>query len=256
MSGGPAAQAPSGPGCGRMGLMGLLRGSETARRRFAFALVGLCVALFTVFAGGKELKDVFENMTSADQLTKFSTAFAGPLERALPVTVIAVDEETRRAWGDGPVTPRAPLAVLIRLAREAKARAILVDIDFTSDGLADAANAGLLGELAQYPPDAPLLMLVRVLNAGASDKTPYDEAVAGLPNVVWTIAEPELDKDRVVRKIRLWDTVCNGAMGNAYAAAPLQLAAMVNGKLGLRIGLGRTADNADRCADPGRDHLQ
>ena len=213
-----------------MGLMAVLRGSETARRRLAFALVALCIGLFTAFGGGKELKDIFENMTSADQLTKFSTAFTGPLDRALPVTLIKIDEETRRAWGDEAITPRAPLALLIRMAREAKAKAILVDIDFTGDGPGDTSNTDLLGELAQYPPDAPLLMLVRVLNSGGTDITPYDHAVEGLANVVWVAAEPEPDRDRVVRKVKLWATQCKGNDGNTYAAPALQLAALVNGK--------------------------
>jgi CHASE2 domain len=245
-----------------MGLRTWLAANHEARRYALVAAAGLCIMLFTIFAGGKQLKDAYEDMTSPDQLVKLSTFFSGAGSSAFPVTLIAIDDETRAAWGAPQATPQAALAVLVRQAREAKAKAILLDIDLSPEYPVAKADLALLSELAKYPPDAPLLMIVRAVRfragkgsfeAEALKASPYDAVVASKPNIVWTAAIPEFANDRVVRKIRLWQTVCDGASGAAFAAPALHVAAL-EGNRGEALRMFLADEAAAECGNVARTH--
>lgn len=202
----------------------------------------LCAALIAfaalLFGGGKQILKGYESLTSTDRLIELSALLSGRHDAALPVTLIEVDDETRLKWGNPLIAPHAAIAELIEAARKSGARAILVDLDLSSD-VEIAADSRLMSVLSAYAPDAPPLLLVRAIRfraeggsggqpsivADSARSTAYDEATAGKPNIHWVSALPELGKDRAVRRIRLWQTVCEGAAGRAFPSPALVAAA-------------------------------
>ncbi len=184
---------------------------------------------------------------------------SGVPRQALPVTFLDVDDRTRRGWGADVITPHAALAQVVKLAAAKDAKAILVDFNLTA-GSADAAFSVLL---RSYPANAPLLMLVRGIAfersgegtpevsvaAASAMATPYDAAAAGKTNVVWISTLNDIGPDRTVRRIRLWQAVCDGASGAAFPSAGLLLAARLldNGRNGGHLEPFLQARIADDC---------
>ncbi len=208
------------------------------RRAWSYGAAVL-VAILTILGVGKGMLEAYESLSSTDKLIKMSTLFTGAEKRAVPVTLIEVDDETRTRWGNPVITPHKAIAELVRAAREGGSRAIVVDFDLSGDTEGQPPTPELYNELAHYPPDAPPLYIVRAIRfKGASlpgegqtfladsyRKTPYDNVVADKPNVTWVSALPSFGGDRVVRKVRFWQTVCDGATGEAFPSAALAVSA-------------------------------
>jgi hypothetical protein len=217
----------------------LFRGSP-ARQHLAWTIfIGILVAVLALLGGGRKIVEAYEGLASADTMTRISAALSGAEERAIPVTLVAVDDETRAKWGNPVITPHAALAQLIRIASDKGAKGILVDIDLSSDVPDMPPDPVLYNEIAHAPADGPPLMLVRSIRFRAEQgdgherrftadsvrRTPYDRLIADTLKAQWVSALPVFTGDRVVRKVRLWQSVCDGANGTIYPSPALLVAA-------------------------------
>lgn len=206
---------------------------ETARHRVETAVITAIVALAMLTGIGQRVVDSNSNLGDAGHLAALSLIMSGVPAGAMPVTFLDVDDKTRVAWGATGATPHVALAALVKQAAGGAAAAILVDFDLTQ-----ASDGALAALLRDYPADAPELMLVRnirftrgtaagenLLQAASATATAYDGEAAGKPNIRWVTTLNDIGKDRSVRRIKLWQTVCNGAAGTAYPSAALVMAA-------------------------------
>jgi CHASE2 domain-containing sensor protein len=208
------------------------------RRGWSYAAAVL-VAILTLLGVGKGFLEAYESLSSTDKLVKMSTLFSGAGQRAVPVTLIEVDDETRTRWGNPVITPHKAIATMINAAREGEARVIVVDLDLSGDTEDQPPSPELYNELAHYPADAPPIYIVRAIRfkgegqpgegqtyvADSYRKTPYDSVIATKANIAWISALPSFGGDRVVRKVRFWQTVCDGATGEAFPSAALAVSA-------------------------------
>ena len=65
------------------------------RRAWSYAAAVL-VAILTLLGAGKGLLEAYESLSSTDKLIKMSTVLSGTERRAVPVTLIEVDDETAK----------------------------------------------------------------------------------------------------------------------------------------------------------------
>ncbi len=216
---------------------------ETARHRAKTLLIVAVTALLMLIGIGQRVLDSHSNLGDADHLAALSLIMSGVPEGALPVTFLDVDNDTRQAWQARDVTPHGPIAELIKLASANGASAILADFDIGAGG-DPAGDAVLASVLRNYPASAPQLMLVRriqfapaeaeagstAVQAGSATPTPFDADVVGKANIHWITTLNDIGRDRSVRKIKLWQSVCSGAGGVAYPSAALVAAAYVAGE--------------------------
>ncbi|HUR43623.1 MAG TPA: CHASE2 domain-containing protein, partial [Aestuariivirga sp.] len=203
---------------------------QQRRHRVQTAIIITIVAFAMLTGFGQRVVDSYGHLGDADHLAALSLVMSGVPEGGMPVTFFDVDDETRVSWNAKAATPHAALAALVKLAASNGAALILVDFDLTQ-----ASDTDLAAALRDYPADAPELMLVRNirfargtathLQAAAASATAYDNDVAGKPNIRWVTTLNDIGKDRSVRRIKLWQTVCNGASGTAYPSAALVAAA-------------------------------
>ena len=212
---------------------------HVARHRIQTAAIVVIAALAMLSGIGQRVLDSHSNLGDADHLAALSLIMSGVPRDALPVTFLDVDDRTRLDWGATGVTPHAALAALIQQAADNGAWGILVDFDLTPIQEGASADPKLAELLRGYPATAPQLMLARKIhflrgggNAGertvqaaSAPPTPYDGDIAGKPNIGWVTTLNDIAKDRSVRRIRLWQTICEGAAGIAYPSAALVVAA-------------------------------
>lgn len=206
--------------------------------RWAWAiLTAILVALLTLLGGGKSITAAYKSFTETDRIIEMSAALSGAAKNSVPVTLIEVDDETMLRWGGPPITPHAALARLIEAAEKGGASGIVVDIDLAPENAAAPADPALLSVIADARTTALPLMFVRSLRAGSLDAdqpepgptivnpTPYDGAIVQSGNAIWVSVLTPLSADRIVRRLRLWQTVCEGAQGVSYPSPALVVAA-------------------------------
>lgn len=206
--------------------------------RWAWAIVtAILVALLTLLGGGKGITAAYESFTETDRIIEISAALSGAAKNSVPVTLIKVDDETMSHWGGPAITPHAALARLIEAAEKGGASGIVVDIDLAPENAAAPADPALLRVIAETKATALPLMIVRSFRAGGLDAdqpergptivnpTPYDDAIAQSGNAMWVSVLTPLSADRIVRRLRLWQTVCDGAQGISYPSPALVVAA-------------------------------
>jgi hypothetical protein len=129
-----------------------------------------------------------------------------------------IDEPTYRAWGEPFHVPRDRLLALIRHAVDGGAALVVVDIDLSKPGSDPRAAARLKQYLEAYTgPDRPPLLLARFFRAPLDPEGPgfyqeresfLDEAVAASPRLHWGSPLFVLDRDRLLRRWRLWEPTC------------------------------------------------
>ena len=210
------------------------------RGQLLTAVIVIVGAVILLSGGGKRLTDAFQNINDANYISAVSLVMSGVPKEALPVTLLDVDDRTRKAWGNAPGTPHAAIAELIRQSSSHGAAAIVVDFDLSSETAGAQADPMLLDVLANYPADAPPLMLARKVSFGLSEgaagvetvaqegvATPYDAAIKDKINIYWITTLNDISGDRLVQRIRLWQTVCQGAGGVTYPSAALVAAALL-----------------------------
>lgn len=209
---------------------------EGAWRRRGRAVILLTVAAALLLAGaGNRIVDGFGALSNPNTLAAVSLAVSGVPSGALPVTLLDIDDRTRDAWEARTRIPHAALASLIAIASTRGAAAIILDVDLAGEAADEPPDPALFGVLANYPSDGPALMLARriVFAAGADDRmmarasvaTAYDNAVGGKPNIHWITTLNDVGKDRAVRRIRLWQSICGGSEPAAFPSALLVTAA-------------------------------
>ena len=139
-------------------------------------------------------------------------------------------------WGSPSITPHAALAELIEIAGKGGAAAIVVDIDLASENPAATPNPALVEAISNHQENVLPVMFVRSFRVGAvSDNeiggaalvntTPYDGLIAATAKAMWVSVLTPLSDDRIVRRLRLWQTVCAGAEGVSYPSPALVVAA-------------------------------
>jgi CHASE2 domain-containing sensor protein len=215
------------------------------KHRTMTLVITALAAVFMVSGVGSKIMNAHDSFAKTDRLAAISLILSGVSGDALPVTLLDVNDATRQAWKSPGATPHAALAELIRIASSNGAKGILLDFDLTAEVPGAAGDPALLALLEGYPATAPLLMLVRKIGfakavseggdagllAASATASPYDAAAAGKPNIVWVTTLNDIDSDRTVRRIRLWQTVCDGASGVGYPSAALVTAArLIDGK--------------------------
>lgn len=195
-------------------------------------LTAILVALLTLLGGGERLTAAYESFTQTDRIIEISSALSNAAERSVPVTLIKVDDETMAHWGGPAITPHAALARLIETAEKGGAAAIVIDVDLASDNAGAAPDPSLVAAISDYQASALPLMFVRSFRAGApndgethANTTPYDDVFAQTKKAMWVSVLTPLSEDRIVRRIRLWQTVCSGAEGISYPSPVLVIAA-------------------------------
>lgn len=207
-----------------------------ARKRVVTLLIVVAAAVFMLAGLAGRIVDTHDTFASSDRLAAVSLILSGVPDDAAPVTLLDVDDETRFSWKAEGATPHAALAELASLASRSGARSVLIDFDLSMDTPDTPGDPRLLSFLGTYPADAPLLMLVRrigfmrstgssVLQAASATPTPYDAVTRDKPNIRWVTTLNDIGSDRVVRNIKMWQTVCDGASGIAYPSAALSTAA-------------------------------
>ncbi len=201
------------------------------------AATAVLVALLTLLGGGKSITAAYKSFTETDRIIEIAAALSGAAENSVPVTLIKVDDETMQRWGGPPITPHAALAQLIRIAEQGGAAAIVVDIDLASENAASPPDPRLAEAITASAMTAPPLMFVRSFRAGsmnadqsergptAANPTPYDDVFAQSGKAMWVSVLTPLSADRIVRRLRLWQTVCDGANGQSYPSPALVIAA-------------------------------
>ncbi len=212
--------------------------AEKARSRLLTASIITVAALLLLAGIGHRILEYYESLSDKDRLAALSLVMSGVPSEALPVTLLEVDDATRIAWNSRQATPHAALALLIEESWRKGASLILVDFDLTGGTDGKPADPAMAKTLRDYPPGASPLLLVRKIgftrgDAGAAETvlaarvsaTSYDELVRGKSNVYWITALNDIESDRAVRQLRLWQTVCDGASGTAFPSAALVTAA-------------------------------
>lgn len=208
------------------------------RRKPSRAAVLLAVAAALLLAGiGGRIVDGYQEIGDPNTLAALSLAVSGVPASALPVTLLDIDDETRELWKARPRIPHAALASLIGIASERGASAVIVDVDLSGDRVDEAPDPQLLSVLAGYPADAPPLLLARRIVFAAGEggamvprtalRTPYDAAVLGKSNIQWITTLNDIDRDRTVRRIRLWQSICGETQDVTYPSATLAAGALL-----------------------------
>lgn len=197
-------------------------------------LTAILVALLTLLGGGERLKAAYKSFTETDRIVEISAALSNAAGQSLPVTLIKIDEETMAHWGGPAITPHAALARLIETAASGGASAIIVDVDLASDGAAATPDPDLVTAISNYQGSALPIMFVRSFRAGPlfegdgqthAITTPYDDILARTHKAMWVSVLTPLSDDRIVRRLRLWQTDCAGAEGISYPSPALVVAA-------------------------------
>lgn len=209
--------------------------STWTRRGKVLALL-VTTAVLLLAGAGHRIVDGFGNLSDPNMLSSVSLALSGVPSQAMPVTLLDVDDRTREVWDARTRIPHQALASLVSLSAEQGAAAILLDVDLAGAESDEQADPRLNALLAGYPADAPSLMLARRIvfssdvagnvAARTSIATPYDEAVRGKPNIRWITTLNDIGRDRSVRRIRLWQSICGNDGAAAYPSALLVVGAL------------------------------
>lgn len=150
---------------------------------------------------------------TADRMIRLAERTTDRLTASPAFTFIDINDRTWTDWGWPLVTPRGKIEALLERVARSEPLAILLDVDLAFPGDADE-EATLRRFLATYDPAAPPLLLVRSLidDPGAAlpvpRPTPYDEAVKGKANILFTSPLFERDGDGNVRRWRLFAEAC------------------------------------------------
>jgi CHASE2 domain-containing sensor protein len=155
--------------------------------------------------------------------------------RALPVTVVDIDEATYRGWQSPAITKRGELARLIEVVTRASPGAVVVDIDL-SGRTGDAAEVDeqrLMALLTAYRGATPLVFPKRMEpgddGARLAAASAYDPLFAGNPQLQWAHATFATDGDGKVRRWEEWLAACsNGRHFWLPAVATRVLAALAD----------------------------
>lgn len=158
---------------------------------------------------------------------------------SLPFALLDIDEATYRHWVEPFHIPRDRLLALIDYAVRGGAALVVVDIDLSQRGFDAAADTRLQEYLAHYTSSGqPPLILSRAFQESLKPEvTAYraerrsfleaDPRIAQSPLIHWGSPLFNLDDDRVVRRWRLWEIVCNEGRPAVVPSVQLLAAALL-----------------------------
>lgn len=208
-------------------------GSTRQRRTLALALpLSLLFLFFGQVAAPWIVGYLGRIDISTDGVLRAVSAERVASRDGVPVTLVDIDAQTWKLWGDPAATPRAGLAnILANLLRPGSGSsplAIVLDIDLGTRQEPDA----LFSFLEQYPADAPPVVFPKRLEVGTDGARrpvpgPYDAVFQGRDNLVWADAMLDSDDDGVVRHWSLWREVCTDGGTEILPSIPARLAALV-----------------------------
>lgn len=159
----------------------------------------------------------------------------------LNVTWVDLDDETSTDWSDenGKI-PRSKFGDIINRLATLSPSLILLDADLTGEALTKD-DAKLAAVLKSYDADTPLLLTRALHPVDCSDgscepngcktirdPSRFDEAVSANPKVRWVSRDVRPDGDGIVRKTRLWETVCTDGAATAFPSPQLAAIALAS----------------------------
>jgi CHASE2 domain-containing sensor protein len=217
-------------------LLSIPKGDAGLPRMFT-VLIWILAALLLLGGGGARLIESYERLADPASIARASLVMQGIPAEALPVTLLDVDDKTHTVWGRTQRTPLPALAQLIEVSRTHGAAAVIVDFDLSSENVTDPADLALAAVLGNYPADAPPLLLARKISFSRAENdgpqaegtltTPYDALTLGKANVRWVTTLNDVGNDRQVKRIRLWQSVCDGQGGTTYPSVALVTAGLM-----------------------------
>lgn len=191
------------------------------------------ILIFSVISIVPRLSDNFVALRDPDTLAHLSSILSG-YHPSLPVTVVEIDDRSFADWQATGDTPRDKLAEVIARVRAKRPRALILDIDLSSEE--NSTQDPILKQtIADYPDTAAPLLLVRRVSFDASggpqmfEKTPYDEFAANNSNVFWVLSIFDFDEDWSIRKLRLAEASCAENGTTALLSVPLAVALLEEG---------------------------
>lgn len=224
--------------CGARRLVGTYRAnwerlSHFRRHFIANLFVGLLIAVVLHLLHQGPLLHTLDD--AAIDWTMRIYGGTAPPAGTRPIAFIDIDDATWQAWGEPLLTPRDPLAALLRHAIDGAAAAIVLDIDLSHPGGAgDQALAAVLRtylpDATGQPPNLPPLILARDIRLPppgshalpTERQTPFDDLVERAPGIHWAAPLFERDGDGRIRRWRLWTATC-GSDGQPRVRPSIQL---------------------------------
>ena len=192
-------------------------------------VLGLAISLFFLFfhdtAKIRQIED--ESMDWMMSMLK-STAPEGP---TIPLALLDIDEKTYQYWGEPFYVPRKPLVKILDYARRSQPSLIFLDVEVAHPGHTLGEDQAITDFIANYPADAPPLILVRTFRQTSAglpqQRTSFlDPTVQDNPNVFWASTLFKQDDDFSIRRWLLWVRATNAA-GDIHAIPSVQLMATV-----------------------------
>jgi CHASE2 domain-containing sensor protein len=183
-------------------------------------VIGMVIAFFLVFLHHRDNPWLTEfEDAGMDWMMKIhaGTSVSG---NAIPIAWIEIDEHTYRQWGEPLFTPRGKLLQLIEYAAGSDALAIVVDIDLSRESGDSNDDRALKEYLENYSArTGPPLLLARTFRNPLDEspracrevRTSFLETGGNLrdaENIFWSSTLFTLDKDRIIRRWRLWEPAC------------------------------------------------
>lgn len=205
--------------------------SKAIRARTLLLITALAFALAGVVRVAGPMQLLADSPFNLDlALRTLSAGWFTPRD-VVPVTLVAIDEDTYRGWGSPAVTPRAPLVAMLDTVTRAQPLAVVADIDLAFGG-SDAELAVLRDYLQAYAGPAPLIFPKRIEPAPGGTRraavSPLDEVFAGNPHLAWAHASFESDSGGVVRQWSDWVEVCTDTGTTLLASIPARLSLLLD----------------------------
>lgn len=204
-----------------------------SRRIRAHTLLVLAVLSFAI-AGAVRVSSPMQLLANSPfnldlALRTLSAGWFEPRD-VIPVTLVAIDDQTHRTWGSPAVTPRKPLIELLRTIARARPLAVVVDIDLAWGG-ADPDLPVLRDFLATYAGPAPMVFPKRLEPAAGGTwraaTSPLDDVFAANAHLAWAHANFESDSGGVVRQWTDWVSICTNHGTTSLASIPARLSLLI-----------------------------
>ena len=141
-------------------------------------------------------------------------------ETATPIAWIEIDEDSYGRWGEPLYTPRRKLVKLIEFAAGSNPLVIVVDIDISRESGDREGDRLLMEYLHSYSArTGPPLILARTFRSPVSETSATcrevrasfienSRAITGTENIFWASTLFAQDRDRHIRRWRLWEPAC------------------------------------------------
>lgn len=215
------------------------RGQSKFRRHLMTNLViGLAIAVMLMLLHGKPWLQEIED-AGIDWVMHMQRGTAVE-EAAMPFVILDIDERTYQAWGEPFHMPRDRLARLIDYAVRGGAELVVVDVDLSQRGHDPKADARLRSYLAEAgsQPEGPPIILARTFRApldaaGGAFRIvrrsflEEDARIANAARIHWGSTLFELDRDRLLRRWRLWEIACADGQPTTVPSIQLLSAALL-----------------------------